>query len=298
MEKYTGFAWVNEGVALYANRLELEANEKPNFGSQPFKMNINHDEFDGVTNSFMEPNFNVFIHKSKLRPVIKLSLFKKDKDGVATYTMFATRYDSEFNSIDRLTFLSNGESHSLHSEPIEHDIYQNDGFTNGYTEHAAVYGFNLSEDILKQICDSNEIRFKFYCEKSNHEDVVRSSVVFGKHLQLYFRIFFNKVNNIDLYQDATDYLNEKEATLNKKSGCFIATAAMGDHNNVHVIGLRQFRDETLLKYEYGKKFVNLYYKFSPPIAGFIQSSSVLKSITRFTVVYPLSFLFGRPKNRK
>lgn len=298
MEKYTGFAWVAESVALYANRLALEGSEKPNFGSQPVKVTSKHDEFDGVTNSIMEPSFNVFIHKSKLRPIIKLSLYKADKGDVVTYAIFATRYDSEFNSIDRLTFLSDGKSHSLHSETIEYDVYQNDGFTIGYLEHAGVYGFSLSEDVFKQICDSNEIRFKFYCEKSNHEDVIRSSEVFGKHLQLYFRIFYDKVNNTKLYKDVSDYLDEKEVIATKKSGCFIATAAMGDHNNVHVKGLRNFRDETLLKYEYGRKFVELYYKFSPPIAELIRSRGVLRFITRLAVVYPLSFLFGDLKNRK
>ena len=50
------------------------------------------------------------------------------------------------------------------------------------------------------------------------------------------------------------------------SSCFIATAVYGDPYAEEVIALRRFRDETLLTNIFGKIFVRIYYKVSPPIA--------------------------------
>lgn len=81
-------------------------------------------------------------------------------------------------------------------------------------------------------------------------------------------------------------------------GCFIATAAYGSYLDPHVMVLRHFRDDILLKSEPGTAFVRFYYKQSPPIADFIAKHPVLKLLTRFAltplifaVKYPLA-LFG------
>ena len=55
-------------------------------------------------------------------------------------------------------------------------------------------------------------------------------------------------------------------TYQKFNSCFIATAVYGDPYAEEVIALRRFRDETLLTNIFGKIFVRIYYKVSPPIA--------------------------------
>ena len=75
-------------------------------------------------------------------------------------------------------------------------------------------------------------------------------------------------------------------TSDGSGGCFIATAAYGTAMEPHVAILRQFRDRYLLKTGSGRALVDLYYRYSPPLAGFIASSSFLKLLTR-TVLLPL-----------
>ena len=64
------------------------------------------------------------------------------------------------------------------------------------------------------------------------------------------------------------------------SGCFIATAAYGSYLEPHVITLRKFRDSFLLSSKLGSKFVQSYYRYSPPIADYITEHDGLKYIAR------------------
>jgi len=64
------------------------------------------------------------------------------------------------------------------------------------------------------------------------------------------------------------------------SGCFIATAAYGTPVAGEIQILREFRDEYLLTDPLGQALVDIYYRVSPPIAGFITEHPGLKTIVR------------------
>jgi micrococcal nuclease len=66
--------------------------------------------------------------------------------------------------------------------------------------------------------------------------------------------------------------------------CFIATAAYGSPIDPHVKILRQFRDKHLLTNNLGRRFVSIYYSYSPTTANYISKHDTLKAITRFTLL--------------
>ena len=69
--------------------------------------------------------------------------------------------------------------------------------------------------------------------------------------------------------------------------CFIATAACGDPDAWEVARLRSFRDRVLLHTAPGRRFVNAYYRLSPPLARFIGTHAALRALVRRTVIRPL-----------
>lgn len=69
-------------------------------------------------------------------------------------------------------------------------------------------------------------------------------------------------------------------------GCFIATAAYGSIMEPQVMLLRQFRDSFLLTNGAGRKFVEFYYSYSPPVADAINQSELLKGFVR-AALWPL-----------
>ena len=75
-------------------------------------------------------------------------------------------------------------------------------------------------------------------------------------------------------------------------GCFIATAAYGSPLHPHLDTLRDFRDKYLMPNGFGRKFVELYYRYSPGIASFIAGHKLLKVAVRINLlpVIALSFL--------
>ncbi len=66
----------------------------------------------------------------------------------------------------------------------------------------------------------------------------------------------------------------------KKSKCFIATAAYGSPLAAEVVILSRFRDDILLSSKLGALFVKFYYCASPPLASFIARVDFLRAVTR------------------
>ena len=75
--------------------------------------------------------------------------------------------------------------------------------------------------------------------------------------------------------------------------CFIATAAYGSWLDPKVMTLRVFRDRYLLTNEPGRRFVDFYYRHSPPIADYIRERETLRATVR-AGLGALVFVIERP----
>lgn len=64
------------------------------------------------------------------------------------------------------------------------------------------------------------------------------------------------------------------------ASCFIATAAYGTPAAEEVVVLREFRDKHLLSSSAGRRFVDVYYTYSPAIAAYIAKREALKAMVR------------------
>jgi len=73
----------------------------------------------------------------------------------------------------------------------------------------------------------------------------------------------------------------------QKSGCFIATACYGSPDRQEVETLRAFRDRRLLCSRLGRRFMDTYYRLSPPVAQLVQSIPLLRLLVNTVVVNPV-----------
>jgi hypothetical protein len=84
-------------------------------------------------------------------------------------------------------------------------------------------------------------------------------------------------------------LGPPPVTSSSGGGCFIATAAYGSYWEPHVMTLRQLRDSYLLTNKLGNRFVNAYYKYSPPLADVIGGHDSLRAMVRAGLVPVVGF---------
>jgi hypothetical protein len=69
--------------------------------------------------------------------------------------------------------------------------------------------------------------------------------------------------------------------------CFIATAAYGTETASELDILRDFRDQVLLENALGSRFVEAYYRVSPPVADFIAKNDFLRAVVREVLIDPV-----------
>jgi len=86
-----------------------------------------------------------------------------------------------------------------------------------------------------------------------------------------------------IYADSVAKNTPKYPAPTHTQECFIATAAYGTPFDLKIDILRNWRDDSLQKYSWGRVFIRNYYYFSPPIARMISKSSILRKIVRIAL---------------
>jgi hypothetical protein len=70
-------------------------------------------------------------------------------------------------------------------------------------------------------------------------------------------------------------------------GCFIATACYGAYDHPSVQEFRWFRDARLNQCGWGRRFIDVYYRCSPPIAAFLKKTPAIAAVVRRCLLAPI-----------
>lgn len=133
--------------------------------------------------------------------------------------------------------------------------------------------YSISPQLLDKLCSANELKIRIVGGKDYVEPDAKECLAILTH----FQRFYNNVYDESKYQHAVAV---------KKTGCFIATAAMGSFDDPVVLLLRQFRDRVLVHSRAGNVFVEVYYKLSPTLAENIEGKPVRRAIVKWVIVLP------------
>jgi hypothetical protein len=74
------------------------------------------------------------------------------------------------------------------------------------------------------------------------------------------------------------------------AGCAIATATFGTELESKTDILRAFRDKYLMNNSLGRTFIEVYYKYSPPIADYIAERGWLRAVVRILLLPVVGFV--------
>ena len=127
----------------------------------------------------------------------------------------------------------------------------------------------------------------------------RSTVKTRRIVKLSHRMFIHKIGDLGI-ADITkiqDYLYQTvqpsysgqryrpvpQRRPAQKSGCYIATAVYGSYNCSSVWVLRRYRDYSLAKSWYGRRFIKLYYAVSPTIVKLFSQTKWFNQICKKTL---------------
>ncbi|WP_207102769.1 CFI-box-CTERM domain-containing protein [Paracoccus shandongensis] len=74
---------------------------------------------------------------------------------------------------------------------------------------------------------------------------------------------------------------EDEVESHAGGACFVATAAYGDPLHPDVVALRAFRDNHLVRFRLGRRFIRFYWKIGPKLARVTTPTNCLGRAARY-----------------
>lgn len=130
---------------------------------------------------------------------------------------------------------------------------------------------NLDIEDYKKLQDFEEDLIFFKDTLSGHE-IISKDFVSGDPEFTKFQKSFNEICNLSICPLEPDYSTD--------SSCFIATAVYGTSNHTDLDTFRQFRNRCLLTSLIGKKLVDIYYRFGPKVALYVEQRYLIKGNIR------------------
>lgn len=118
----------------------------------------------------------------------------------------------------------------------------------------------------------------------------------GEILQAIKRYKDYSGENLSDAKQYVDNLRGINTSNNDSGGCYIATAVYGSYSSPEVLVLRQYRDNILSKNIFGRLFIKVYYKLSPPIAKRLKYANIINSFVRYILDKWVVYLYSKNNN--
>lgn len=110
----------------------------------------------------------------------------------------------------------------------------------------------------------------------------------GQKRILNLNFFKEEHYSVDFSNNLITYFDKKnlkpQPKSNAKSNCFVVTTTMGDINHPVVVDFRNYRDNVLMNYYFGRFFIYIYYRIGPFLSKVIKANSFLFSISKKIII--------------
>ena len=249
--------------------------EFKHYNSQNFKNDFSIDPFDSCLKMF----YDTFLILPNENLVSLLTLNKVGGYALLTSLRVVIYRNTTLLSIPLENFISWGEERSSSGgNVVGRDNREVVGvpvlrYILGESEKSIQFDpndFFISEEVLQSVISCKE-----------WEDLDD----FQKNLIPLYRYKLKKTYKLQLKP-----LELMTVVSHQKKGCFVATATMGNYNHPVVIELQYFRDHYLINKSWGIKFIEWYYKNGPIFAKYISKNLVLKKISLWILIKPLTVI--------
>tara|TARA_B100000767_G_scaffold269064_1_gene290350 strand:+ start:81 stop:716 length:636 start_codon:yes stop_codon:yes gene_type:complete len=87
--------------------------------------------------------------------------------------------------------------------------------------------------------------------------------------------YFNEASN-----EYNNNINRYSSQNRSNNGCYIATMVYKDYDHPQVMVLRNFRDNHLAEFSFGRAFIKFYYKYSPTWVLFLENKKIINDLIR------------------
>jgi hypothetical protein len=196
----------------------------------------------------------------------RVMLIKKARHSMTQklYSEAAMSYEKYLKILDIVFEVKKGER-------LRPEVFKESARTTELTVVASVYWdllriYDTSEKYADRMSNSAKQLALFIQFTPIYPDIIRKAESFQKNAK-----------NPQIVKQFLKMANKE------RPRCFIATAAFENPQATEVQDLRVFRDLTLKKYTWGRRFILAYYKISPPLACLLDKHSWLKPAVRGTL---------------
>lgn len=208
---------------------------------------------------------------------------KKPETVILAFDVHYEHSDWIFLREGKMSFVIDNENFTLDAVDTGTDVITGEGVvedTSYIIEPELLEKIGISEDFSMRISSS-----KGYIDIDN-----KNAQLFKTMCKQFYNNVFDQTKFVDALQTSVLPKDQKSS-----SGCFIATATMGNYNHPVVLELRQFRDNWLLKREWGINFTKWYYKEGPKAARIIEKSYLLRKVSFIFIIKPLQLITKKLK---